>query len=219
MLRGRFLTRFRFQGMRCLSTLKIVRSAGVVAFTCRIHEKGGYALRLFIGLPPSDDVCEQLNDWVCRAMGKGTGRAVPKELYHITLAFLGERDETCLPSLEALIRSVASLSPHLPLQVSGYGTFGKGAGTILYAAVRPDEPLLNLSASLRAQLTQQEQAFDPKPLVPHITLARKAVLPDHLLPAMPEPVFIPDRLILYHSTRIDGELRYLPIRSAPFHFD
>jgi len=173
-------------------------------------------MRLFIGFQPSPDVRDALFSWVCQAIPQDGARIVPKALHHVTLAFLGERDESQLPALTTIVHSMALAYSAPSLSLQGCNLFGKGAGTILYAAIQPSEPLTALYAGLCSALTEHDQPYDPKPLIPHITLARKGSWPP--VPAEPLPVltFQPDRLILYHSTRVIDELQYLPLATAPF---
>ena len=171
---------------------------------------------LFIGLQPSPEVCDALFSWVCQAIPLDGARIVPKGLYHVTLAFLGERGEHQLPVLTSIVHSIALACSAPSLSIQGCNFFGKGAGTILYAAIQPSELLTALHAGLCSALTEHDQPHDFKPLIPHITLARKGSWPPVPAEPLPALAFQPDRLILYHSTRVSDELQYLPLATAPF---
>ncbi len=185
-------------------------------------------MRLFIGIPVDLPVqhalqafCEQLQKVV-------PARYVLPVLYHITLAYLGEREADRLPSLRSLMNGfVAGVLP-FSLCVNGIGYFGKPTKAILHATLQPSESLLAVNDALRSVLRLAGERFDDQPLVPHITLARDAVLGGStedsqsllsLQDAFPHPAFTAQSLTLFHSTRIEGALAYLPVHNAPFQHD
>jgi 2'-5' RNA ligase len=78
----------------------------------------GERLRLFCGLSLPDDVLERLVPWQLRELR--TGRIVPPENLHITLAFLGSQAARDLAAIaEALRGSVGSAEPPR-LHLRGY---------------------------------------------------------------------------------------------------
>ena len=178
-------------------------------------------MRLFIGLALDGTAKAALAAVATAMMPTLPARYVPPALYHVTLAYLGERDTAMLPAITALVdRCAATLAP-FTLATQRVCYFGKPECAILYASLAPSPPLEAAGASLRALLMRAGEAFDGKPLVPHITLARKAAFADAML-ALPDGLppcaatFTAGALTLYHSTRIDGALVYLPIHTAPF---
>ncbi len=174
-------------------------------------------MRLFVGLSIPEDARKALAAAVEPVRRRTQARWVPPELYHVTLAFLGERDRAALPALESLLRAAAATAAPFPLVLTGLGYFGREDGAILYAALREQPALLSLSDAVRGLLAGAEQAFDPKPFAPHVTLARKARLAlGEKLPAFAPVAFTADAVTLFHSVRVDGVLRYLPVIRAPF---
>jgi len=170
-------------------------------------------MRLFIGLRLQDEARNAL--WNA-ASGLGiAGQFVPKMNYHVTMAFLGERDERQAPQIKRLAAAAAEGHPPMTLTVDGLGFFGRCENALLYAKLAPCAPLPSLAESLRRVLSEAGETFDQKPFVAHITLARKANLTHADLHAPLPPVsFRVEQLTLYHSTRVQGELRYLPIYQA-----
>jgi 2'-5' RNA ligase len=172
-------------------------------------------MRLFIGLGLSDDAKGNL--WNTVSGMRIRGQLTPKENYHLTLAFLGMREERQVKPIERTVAAAAREHPPQALTVKGLGFFGRRENALLYAKLAPSQPLSALSDTLRRLLTESGEAFDPKPFVPHITLARKADLTAAGLNSPFQPIpFSADKLTLYHSTRIQGELRYIPIFEAAF---
>lgn len=173
-------------------------------------------MRLFIGFPVGGTAQATLAKVAQGIQATVPGRYPAPELYHLTLAYLGERAPEALHTLEALLSGIARRHTPLTLSVTGLGTFPQGQRYLLYAAVKPTPPLLSLSHDLRSTLTAAGEAFDAQPFTPHITLARHA----QALPAAVCPTFTAEApcLTLFHSVRIEEVLRYLPIYAVPFGF-
>jgi RNA 2',3'-cyclic 3'-phosphodiesterase len=175
-------------------------------------------MRLFVGLGLSDEARGTLWNAVS---GRGiAGQFVTKENFHVTMAFLGERDERQTPHIQRIVQAAAREHSPLTLGVGRLGFFGRRDNALLYAELAPCPQLVLLSDTLRRLLTEAGEAFDPKPFVAHVTLARKANLTQTDLRApLPTVFFRVNRLTLYHSTRMQGDLRYLPVFQAPFEKD
>ena len=172
-------------------------------------------MRLFIGLAPDGAARDSL--WNLASGLHCGGQRLPKENYHLTLAFLGMREETHAARMEPVLAQAAQSCTPLPLTVKGAGYFGNPHNALLYAKLEPSNSLDHLSDTLRDLLTAAGETFDEKPFVPHITLARKADISGIELQKPIRPFsFTVDRLTLYHSTRVEGALRYLPILEADF---
>jgi RNA 2',3'-cyclic 3'-phosphodiesterase len=173
-------------------------------------------MRLFIGLQPDRAARVALAHLAEALREKVPALYVPPELYHLTLAFLGNRDAESLPALNAALTTVAEICETFSLSRTGIGYFGRESNAILYAAFECGPALLALDDLLRLKLTCAGESFDPKPLVPHITLARKARLTDGIPTVSVSPIcFEAKALTLFHSARIDGVLHYLPIMDIP----
>ncbi len=172
-------------------------------------------MRLFIGLGLSGDVRDAL---FCVVSGMNIrGQLVPRDNYHLTLAFLGMREERQVQQLERIIAAAAKEHPPQTLTVQGTGYFGRRENALLYMKLAPSRALSALSDTLRGMLAEAGEAFDTKPFVPHITLARKADLTAaNVRPPLPPVSCTVRRLTLYHSTRVRDVLRYLPAAEAGF---
>ena len=173
-------------------------------------------MRLFIGFPVGGAAQATLAAVARGIQATVPGRYPAPELYHLTLAYLGERSPEALLKLETLLADVAARHAPLVLSVRGLGAFPQGQRCLLYAAVEPTSPLLALSRDVRSALTAAGETFDAQPFTPHITLARHA----QALPAAVCPAFTAEApcLTLFHSVRIEEVLRYLPIYVVPFGF-
>jgi RNA 2',3'-cyclic 3'-phosphodiesterase len=138
------------------------------------------------------------------------GRPIPPAKLHLTLAFLGQQEETRLPALLAILARLAV--PAMQLRIDCFGYFVRPH--IAWAGMaQPPAALLDMQAQLMAELTAA--GFDPAThgaFKPHITLAREA---KH---APPDTPFAPvlwnvSQVALVESVMATGE--YLPVALAP----
>jgi len=74
---------------------------------------GDDRLRLFLALQLPGDVLDVLERWQAAQLGKG--RLVAREALHVTLAFLGSRPSSELPSIAGALRDAAAGSRPLVL--------------------------------------------------------------------------------------------------------
>ena len=173
-------------------------------------------MRLFIGLQLRPEEQKALFASVSVLQQKIEARFVPPELYHITLAYLGEREERALDALHGLLACAAQKAAPFSLLTQNVDYFGSPSNAILYARIQATEPLWGLNTALRDLLHASNEPFDDKPLIPHITVARKARLLAPI-PAlqMPSESIAVRSVTLFHSARIEGSLHYVPLFSLP----
>ncbi|MDF1718324.1 MAG: RNA 2',3'-cyclic phosphodiesterase [Antarcticimicrobium sp.] len=98
------------------------------------------------------------------------GRPVAEENLHLTLAFLGDQEETALEALHYELEGIR-VQP-FALRFSGLGAFGGDRPRILFADVGTEPALIDLhrrvaGALHRAGIVVQHARFHP-----HVTLAR-----------------------------------------------
>jgi len=163
-------------------------------------------MRLFIGVPPDRAAREALAETAQRLREETSGRFSNPDLYHITLAFLGETAESNLPAiLDSMRCGAAGLEP-FSVSLGPVGCFGP----VLWRGIEPATPLNGLAAALRAALSAANIRYDAKPFRAHITLARESRLPsrDLSLPSARYPI---ETLTLFESRRDGGALRYRPL--------
>lgn len=174
-------------------------------------------MRLFIGISLDAAALRALKEGTSKMRRIADGKYVDPAMYHITLAFLGEINETRIADVKAAMDQAAKTARRTMLALAGAGSFGRADHAILYAGVRGAENLHTAADTLRHALTARDLPFDPKPFKAHITLARRVCTSKELLDVAIEPVgFEANGLTLYHSHRINGVLKYLPIYVSPF---
>lgn len=168
--------------------------------------------RLFLGLELSDEARRAL-DSVRRALetAGAVGKFHAPSLYHLTLAFLGETPVSLIPSLERIMNGVPSAP--FDLTLSSLGTFKNGS--ILWAGVKECPALMEYREALAQSVRKAGFPLEEGEYRPHITLARqlKTALPDIEVPPITFPVL---HATLFHSTRVNGALTYLPLYRSVF---
>ncbi len=140
--------------------------------------------RVFFALWPDEGLRRQLARLVEQVILACGGRGVAPEKLHLTLVFLGDVERERLEPLRALAASVRGSRFDLSLDRLGYWRHAliAWAGT----SVVP-EALAGLVAALEERLSAAGYAFDRRPYVPHVTLARKARCQGSL--TLKEPIF------------------------------
>lgn len=116
------------------------------------------------------------------------GRFIPRENWHVTLAFLGDVPEATLPDVEDALDEAAKGIGRVTLAPDRLGKFGRSADASFWLGLADDLCLTALATRLREELREREIDFDDRPFLPHITLARRARIPKGELPPLPFPV-------------------------------
>ena len=159
-------------------------------------------MRLFVGVRPDGEFLESLSRLKDSLRAAGVaGQYSPDENLHMTLAFIGEWPENVTGVLPRV------KEPFIRLKNVGAFTGSK----VLWAGVDRSEPLFAAAESVRESLAANGIPFDPKPFNPHITLARKPVLPNGLdlkdIPVVPAVMTVKD-ICLYRSDRGENGMIY-----------
>ena len=128
-------------------------------------------MRLFFALWPDAAAAEKLAALSQELAALTGGRPVAAAKIHLTLAFLGDLEDS---ALDPARRAVEGLS-HPPLEVvlDQVGSF-KGARVAWAGCREPSRGLVDLQSDLETRLRTAGFALDERPYTPHVTLARKA---------------------------------------------
>lgn len=136
-------------------------------------------MRLFVAVYPPEHVADDFAACVERlrvsqALRDGVNtRVASRANWHVTLAFLGDVPDDRWTAAAAAVERAAAQAAPFEVRVTGGGRFGRGRFTILWVGVGGDVPALaGLSRGVRRELKRVRLAYDPKPLRPHLTVAR-----------------------------------------------
>lgn len=140
------------------------------------------------------------------------GRFVPRENYHVTIAFLGDVIERELADAMLALDEAAGRFAPVELAPDGLGKFGRANDATLWLGFTQDPALMELAAFVRTELDDASVSFDAKPFLPHLTIARRAALDSGTLPALPFPAPAhADELTLFKSTLTGDGAIYEPV--------
>ena len=137
-------------------------------------------MRLFVALVPPEDVLAEVERAVQGRRDEWPHlRWVSPELWHVTLAFLGNVDEELLPGLRTLLARTAAGHEAREVSFAGAGAFpSAGRASVFWVGVRgPEEgrgrPVFaRLAGSIAAGVEKLGVPQDRKRFHPHLTLAR-----------------------------------------------
>jgi 2'-5' RNA ligase len=165
-------------------------------------------MRLFFALWPPAGSAKELAAWAGEVQQRSGGRATAEETIHLTLAFLGEADPA---KATAAARRVRCARFDLPLDTSQYWKHNK----IVWVGPRTMPPALqDLARQLHQALTEDAFTLEKRAFAAHITLLRKASLPDSL-PELPRLRWPADEFVLVRSTPTGRGSRYETVERFP----
>jgi 2'-5' RNA ligase len=164
-------------------------------------------VRCFVALFPDERAAQQLAELTTPLLVQHPhARALRAEDLHLTLAFIGQLSSE---RAQSFARELPTKPAGVVWALDRLGTFTRAR--VLWAGGAEHPELGALAQQTRAMLTNSEIPFDPRPFVPHITLARGITTPARPT-ALPAPVpcrFGAVRLV--ESTTGPGGSRYRPL--------
>ena len=174
-------------------------------------------MRLFVGLAPSAAALDDL-DAACGPLrpGRGELRWTSRELWHITLAFLGDVSEDRLDRLLPRLERAARRHLVFGLSLAGAGAFpSRARANVLWSGLSGDKKALGELAMSVAAGARRAGAPTPdlgRRYRPHVTLARCRMPADvraivDQLSGYQGPAWTVDEIYLIRST-LGGDPRY-----------
>lgn len=174
--------------------------------------------RLFIAFELPENVKSQLAEYAQTLKKNVHGRFVGKELYHITLAFLGEAPEAHIDEITEISEDACERLKSIRTSLAQTGVFCLKRSTLLYAGVENADAVIHAAKRVRSALAQNNISYDKRSVKPHITIARNIDLNGGLTqPQFDGSPFELDTVVLYESSRKDGKLRYIPLHTIALH--
>ncbi|MDE2640315.1 MAG: RNA 2',3'-cyclic phosphodiesterase [Chloroflexota bacterium] len=140
----------------------------------------GRSSRLFIAVvpPPAVRAALAATQEALRAGLAAPGaevrlRWVRPEAIHLTLRFLGETPDAQRPAIERALAATATAGAPIDLRLGAVGTFGGRRPRVVWVGLEGDVAALGDRASaLNRALAAEGFPDEPRPLRPHLTLAR-----------------------------------------------
>ncbi|MCW2911671.1 MAG: 2-5 ligase [Actinomycetia bacterium] len=134
-------------------------------------------MRLFVAVAVPAQAADELDDAVAPARPSWPGlRWTGRDAWHLTLAFLGEVNETVSARLGPRLERAAARHSCLPVSLGGAGAFPAAArARVLWTGVQGEpRELAALAASVAAGARRAgaPPAEEGRPFRPHLTLAR-----------------------------------------------
>jgi len=179
-------------------------------------------MRCFIAIELDDETRSILSGIQKKLIESGVkGNFTRKENLHLTVKFLGEIDIRIFGEMKKIIEKISVCHKSFVLTLDKIGKFDRGNRKIIWAGVSGSRELERLFADVEAEVLKVLPFGKEKRYTPHITLAREAVLPDHI----PGDI-VPDQKVshsfrvtgisLMESTRVNGTLTYIRKARAEF---
>jgi 2'-5' RNA ligase len=137
-----------------------------------------------------------------------SGRFSLDENLHLTLAFIGEVSPKKVDKIKAILETV-TFAP-FEIEIDRLGTFLKG--TLWWAGLREDEPLMLLQREIEHMLALCGFPMDGRKYNPHVTLGREVVTGINPWEIEPFGEMV-NTVDLMKSEYINGKLIYTPIFS------
>ncbi len=124
-------------------------------------------MRLFVALSLPDSAIADIETLQSRLPA---GRAVPPENLHLTLAFLGDQDESVLEPIHEALMTIRATS--ITLTLSGVADFGGKFGKAIGLAADGGPALTELQSRIRSRLYGAGLELERRRFRPHVTLSR-----------------------------------------------
>ncbi len=140
-------------------------------------------MRAFLTVVPDVQTALAITRW-CDLCWPSGGRKIPVQNYHLTLAFLGDVDESALQKLSEIFENFNHSALKIQLNKVGYWSH---TDVLYLGSDAVDAGLQSLHEKCRQAANRIGARGSAKRYEPHITLARKLVMPPP--PALVEPDF------------------------------
>lgn len=135
-----------------------------------------------------------------------------RENLHMTLAFLGEIPAGRIPDIEDAMRRTEVLP--MELVFDRVGAFHRDGYDTCWIGLKPNRTLEKMQSALSQNLLQVGFSLEKRRFKPHLTIARKAVLPGPLqeFSLLPAPFSARvESICLMESSRKNGKLCYTEV--------
>jgi len=177
-------------------------------------------MRLFVGIGFDNEVRDRIIEIQEQVNGMiNKGNLFDPLNFHFTLRFIGEVPEESIPDIrQAMVEASENIST-FEIVVDHLGRFQKKKRNVLWLAPQTQSLLDKLHFNLNNHLKEKVLLEKPKQsFIPHITLGRNIQLKKDWEEVKKEIDISKIKIkvstiTLFHSTRVEGDLRYIPIET------
>lgn len=177
-------------------------------------------IRSFIALPIPKETANELGDVAAKMSYQDKSNAVKwvdQENYHVTLAFLGEQNESDLDAFAEQLDERLSQHEFL-INVSHLSPFPETKPKLLAAMVEKSDNVVSVHKQVISSVQASGLLFDKRKFIPHVTLGRNRSTRNQYAGTIPMNVsyeaFI-DEVVLYQSILTSSGAEYEPIYRFP----
>lgn len=182
-------------------------------------------MRIFIGINFDETLKSRLAT-VQKGLKERTakGTFTRPDNFHLTLRFLGEREEEVVACIQREVAAAVAQVPAFKLELSGTGLFSKRSGAIPWLGVAANPELERVYQAVTQALERCGIPPEDRPYTPHLTFGRNVRFQSgsgesflHFpIPPLRQEV---RRITLFQSHQVDGVLTYTPIADYPLFLD
>ena len=167
-------------------------------------------MRLFFGIPIENSMQNVINKRIDALKGQYNGNYTLMSNMHITLTFIGEVEPKVSYMLSDIGDKAFCSFQYFVIKTADIDSFKDGK--VNYLGIDNSEILTELHNRLNLLLDEAGIVYTSEDIyTPHITLRRGTRIPLHIdMDSMDIGV---DRVCLFESKRVDGMLRYIPLKT------
>ncbi|MDP4179101.1 MAG: RNA 2',3'-cyclic phosphodiesterase [Bacillota bacterium] len=179
----------------------------------------GTSKRVFIAIEFSENTKSYLNQiQQIVSSNSSSGNFTHKENFHLTLKFIGEVKIDLLDKIKKCIDNTALNQNCFQLYFDRLGQFPRRNKSIIWIGLKPNRLIDKLNLTIETSLDKIGIKKEEQSFTPHITLGRQAALNESFqliaekINILNDPILV-DKITLMESTRIDENLKYVPLYS------
>ncbi|NND00952.1 MAG: RNA 2',3'-cyclic phosphodiesterase [Gammaproteobacteria bacterium] len=150
------------------------RIRGIILASPTVYVPGPMSIRSFIAIPLPKELANALGDAAAQMAYQDKSNAVrwvDQDNYHITLAFLGEQEESNLELLAEHLDNNLQQNG-IPIAIDHCSPFPEARPKMIAAMLIKDSPLENLYQQVNASIFASPVRVEKRRFKPHITLGR-----------------------------------------------
>ena len=161
-------------------------------------------MRLFVASELPQEMLDALSETSAALRASVRGRYCAPDLFHVTLAFLGELPSYEVSNVSDAVERACRGQSAFSTTLGALGTFGRSSSAVLWQGFADARQAWGeLAGAVRDSLGAQGYSYDDKAFLPHVTLMRGADVSQGVLP-MPQVARGAVRVVALLSSDLSG---------------